>query len=599
MASTKISALPVASTLDGTESIPVVQGGVTKKVTTDQFLIKDAIGNVGVGVTPSALFRLDINGNARISSAGAEGFEVQPGALTYVTAYNRGTAAYTPMAVIGEYISFGTGLGAERARIDASGNLGLGVTPSAWGSAFDVVQMGAGTALTNPSSITQTWLSSNAFYDTGWKYMHSAESSYYQQSLGSHSWFTAPSGTAGNPISFTQAMTLDASGKLGLGVTPSAWVSGARAVDIGQYCGIWQDASGYPGMGFNAYQDGVTGWTYKTTGNPATRTSQTSGAFQWYTAPSGTAGNAISFTQVMALNASGVLTLTPTTSQAALFNYSGGAYTTWQHSGTSLGDIGAANQVIGGGSSADFAISSRSGSLVLGTANGVERATLAADGRLTLGAATNGAIGGGSGLSMSFETGGTYQGGNIQSFAGNTLNINPLGNAIKFGNGWGQFDASGNLLVGTTSTGINDANCFTHNVPAGWFGISHVLGTASGTEYINFGLGGVVKGSITQNGTTGVNYNTSSDARLKENIAAADNGSALIDGLQVRKFDWKADGSHQRFGFVAQELDAVYPEAVSKPADPDEMMGVDYSKLVPLLVQEIQSLRARLAAAGI
>ena len=62
-----------------------------------------------------------------------------------------------------------------------------------------------------------------------------------------------------------------------------------------------------------------------------------------------------------------------------------------------------------------------------------------------------------------------------------------------------------------------------------------------------------------------------------------------------RKFDWIADGSHQDYGMVAQELQTVAPEAVSAPEDPEEMMGVDYSKLVPMLVKEIQSLRARVA----
>ena len=47
---------------------------------------------------------------------------------------------------------------------------------------------------------------------------------------------------------------------------------------------------------------------------------------------------------------------------------------------------------------------------------------------------------------------------------------------------------------------------------------------------------------------------------------------------------------------VAQELLTVAPEAVNQPEDPEEMMGVDYSKLVPMLVKEIQSLRARVNA---
>ena len=95
--------------------------------------------------------------------------------------------------------------------------------------------------------------------------------------------------------------------------------------------------------------------------------------------------------------------------------------------------------------------------------------------------------------------------------------------------------------------------------------------------------------------TTATTYNTSSDQRLKENIVDAPSASDEIDAIQVRSFDWKVDGSHQKYGMVAQELQTVAPEAVSGDADSEEMMGVDYSKLVPMLVKEIQSLRARVS----
>jgi hypothetical protein len=82
---------------------------------------------------------------------------------------------------------------------------------------------------------------------------------------------------------------------------------------------------------------------------------------------------------------------------------------------------------------------------------------------------------------------------------------------------------------------------------------------------------------------------------LKENIADADDAGALIDTIQVRQFDWRLNGEHQAYGMVAQELDNVYPDAVSHGPTEDDMMAVDYSKLVPMLVKEIQSLRARVA----
>ena len=150
----------------------------------------------------------------------------------------------------------------------------------------------------------------------------------------------------------------------------------------------------------------------------------------------------------------------------------------------------------------------------------------------------------------------------------------------------------GNLLVGKSS-----------QVSAGRFGVQYDSGqhgigidqdfSGSGT-LINFLVQDSAVGSVQTNGTT-TSYNTSSDQRLKDNIVDAPSASDDIDAIQVRSFDWKADGSHQKYGMVAQELQTVAPEAVSAPKDPEEMMGVDYSKLVPMLVKEIQSLRARVA----
>jgi hypothetical protein len=161
-----------------------------------------------------------------------------------------------------------------------------------------------------------------------------------------------------------------------------------------------------------------------------------------------------------------------------------------------------------------------------------------------------------------------------------------------------RIDATGNLLVGTTSTTMGQTGIIMQPAISGEVGnidIGHANGTAEGNPYARFYYNATSIGSITQSGTTAVLYNTSSDVRLKHDIIDAPDASNLIDALQVRSFKWNADNSEQRYGFVAQELLEVAPEAVSQPADPDDMMGVDYSKLVPMLVKEIQSLRARVA----
>jgi hypothetical protein len=182
---------------------------------------------------------------------------------------------------------------------------------------------------------------------------------------------------------------------------------------------------------------------------------------------------------------------------------------------------------------------------------------------------------------------------------------NHTSNAMFFntnGSERARIDSSGSLLVGHTTAGLNVAgNGFSLQTVSAYsvLSIGHASGTGSNAQFLQFSLAGTGIGSITQSGTTAVLYNTTSDQRLKENIQDAAPASALIDALQVRQYDWKADGSHQRYGFIAQELVAVAPEAVHQPADPEAMMAVDYSKLVPMLVKEIQSLRARLAAANI
>lgn len=122
-------------------------------------------------------------------------------------------------------IAFTTGNNAlgsqtERMRLDSSGNLGLGVTPSASWTDFTVFQNKFGAILGYDAG--QSHYTLNAYYQSGtWKYLGSNSATKYSQVSGNHAWYTAPSGTAGDPITFTQAMTLDASGNLLVGATSS------------------------------------------------------------------------------------------------------------------------------------------------------------------------------------------------------------------------------------------------------------------------------------------------------------------------------------------------------------------------------------------
>ena len=118
-----------------------------------------------------------------------------------------------------------------------------------------------------------------------------------------------------------------------------------------------------------------------------------------------------------------------------------------------------------------------------------------------------------------------------------------------------RLDSAGNLLLGVTSTlSLGKTSILFDGTNANAV-VTKTTRAATGSNFAVFlNSSSQVAGAIIHNGATTVNYSSSSDQRLKENIADADDAGAKIDAIQVRKFDWKADGSHQDYGMVAQEL---------------------------------------------
>ena len=279
---------------------------------------------------------------------------------------------------------------------------------------------------------------------------------------------TTASGTA------TTAVLIDNAQNVGVGVTPSAWVSYEKSIDIGgagNY-GSLSSRGNYVSVGLNYYLNGSSVETYKNT-NPAAKYTQSGGNHSWYTAASGTAGNAITFTQAMTLDASGNLC----------------------HGVTSV-----------------------------------------------------------------------FNGGKYSQFA----NLNG-----------GQINIT---LVDT--------------------------GTTGGTYIGFYNSVGAQAGVITHNGTTTVNYGTSSDYRMKEISGSVEGYKERLMALQPKQGVWKSDNSKFR-GFLAHEFALSYPssvigekDAVDEKGDPKyQSMQASTSEVMAdlvALVQEqqslIQSLTDRLTA---
>jgi len=108
-------------------------------------------------------------------------------------------------------------------------------------------------------------------------------------------------------------------------------------------------------------------------------------------------------------------------------------------------------------------------------------------------------------------------------------------------------------------------------------------------QFENFN-GGIV-GSI---GTSASNtsFNTSSDMRLKDDLKSFDAGN-IVDDTNVYDFAWKSTGERS-YGVIAQQAQEVYPAAVTYEQKQD-WWGIDYSKYVPVILQELKALRARVA----
>jgi hypothetical protein len=178
---------------------------------------------------------------------------------------------------------------------------------------------------------------------------------------------------------------------------------------------------------------------------------------------------------------------------------------------------------------------------------------------------------------------------------------------------------NGSMLLGGTATQASTPNIYIHAAGAMIF-LRRKTSNGNVAEFIN--TSNEVKGSITVSATNTA-YNTSSDYRLKENVATMEDATTRLKQLQPKRFNYISDESNTVVdGFLAHEVSSIVPEAITGEKDaikvwqegeklpegvsvgdnkldengntiPD-FQSIDQSKLVPLLVKTIQELEARI-----
>ena len=351
---------------------------------------------------------------------------------------------------------------------------------------------------------------------------------------------------------------------LGIKFTPSAWQANNRAIQVADgYASLSGNSSqGTCDVAYNCYNttaQAVLGWKYTNSSAAATLYQQLNGAHAWHIAPSGTAGNAITFTQAMTLTAAGRLGIGATSPQATLHVLDDPAGT--------------------------------AGTILLGTST--YYATIATE------AAVTGAL--------------TYT---IASASGGGHTFK-RGTTTQF-----MTDPNGNLLVGTTSTAFSEKFNATQSADqkAGLFFntnasfTNNVLNlrasrntTNSSYGFLQCSIDGVADKLYIYDSGNVVNTNNSygpiSDVKLKENIVDAT--PKLQDLMRVRivNYNLKAElgyESRKQIGVVAQELEQVFAGLVDERVDRDAegndlgttTKSVKMSVFTPMLIKAIQEQQA-------
>jgi hypothetical protein len=200
----------------------------------------------------------------------------------------------------------------------------------------------------------------------------------------------------------------------------------------------------------------------------------------------------------------------------------------------------------------------------------------------------------------------------IMSSTGNTTLNNPAGYSVTVNANTASTSATTGGLIVTGGIAVQNTSWFNNVVAVAVAGGTPPATVAClrlgyhGTNNYGIGFRPAVDGgfacSFLNSSTTGVGsitvsasataFNTSSDGRLKEDLQSFDAGS-IIDDTEVYDFLWK-DAGERAYGIVAQQAVEVYPQAIFHDETSD-WWGVDYSKYVPVLLQELKAVRARLA----
>jgi hypothetical protein len=357
-----------------------------------------------------------------------------------------------------------------------------------------------------------------------------------------------------NNTSSSILMAWHEGGNVGVNVTPSTWWNNSTAIQLPQFASLSHQNNGSLNLMSFALETSSDTFTHADTGTFPLRYNQNpnNGTHTWFTAPVGTVGGTINFTSSMSLTTAGNLGVGRTPSSGYRVDIQG-------NGGFRILDNDALRSIL------LFPPTSGTAAIVESTsANGLNLNASNASGNISLLIGGSQAVKITSGRRMLLAT--DTDTGAVINVSGSYMGY-PV--SIEAQSGGGQLALTRGGAVGEFYMG----------------------GTTGGTTelYVRSGGSGGVRLDA---GTTG--WVSASDIRLKDIEKPIENAVQSLQGLQTIYYSWKASQDKKlHLGLIAQEVEAVFPEIVSESSI-DEMKGVNYMGLIPVLIKAIQEQKTQI-----